>query len=113
MKLIILMLFICLCLVADAATTASWYEKSKRRDGLMSNGHRFDPNALTCASWSYPLGTRLKIVGPYGSVVCVVTDRGPHKRLLRTRQIDLSRRAFATICPLDAGLIGVTVEVIP
>lgn len=109
----LLLLFLLATACEAKELTASWYQKSKRRDGLMANGHRFDPKALTAASWYYPLGTRLKVVGPYGPVVVEVTDSGPHKRLLKTRQIDLSRQAFALICPLDAGLIGVTVEVIP
>lgn len=91
--------------------TSSWYEKSKRRDGKTASGQIFNPRALTAASWEF-YGKRLRVTGPLGSVEVMVNDKGPAKRLMRTRQIDLSRRAFAMVCPLDAGLIQVTVEIL-
>lgn len=108
-----LLLLLLLVSVCDAKElTASWYGE-RERGRRMANGQRFNPNALTAASWFYPLGTKLRVTGPYGPVFVEVTDRGPHRRLLKTRQLDLSRRAFALVCPLDAGLIEVTVEVMP
>lgn len=97
--------------IEGKALVASWYEKSRRRDGKTASGQVFDPNILTAASWEF-YGKRLKVVGPFGPVEVFVNDKGPNKRLLATRQLDLSREAFRRICPLDAGLIGVTVEVI-
>lgn len=94
------------------ALTASWYEKSKRRDGKTASGQPFDPNALTAASWEF-YGKRLKVTGPYGPVEVFCNDKGPARKYLKTRQLDLSRRAFELICPLEAGLVAVTVEVLP
>lgn len=93
------------------ALTASWYgEREKGR--RMANGDPFNPTHFTCASWDYPLGTLLRISANGKTVVVVCTDRGPNKRLLRTRQIDLSRAAFRVLAPLKLGLIQVTVEIL-
>lgn len=89
---------------------ASWYgaEFAGKR---MANGQPFNPGALTCASWFYPLGTKLRVTHGNRSVVVTVTDRGPAKRLVRQgRIIDLSLFAFNYLAPLDKGLINVTVE---
>jgi rare lipoprotein A len=95
------------------ASTASWYGEEHR--GLpMANRQPFDPDALTCASWFHPLGTRLTITradGLPGSVEVVVTDRGPHRRLVRQgRLVDLSRAAFARIEGLEMGLVEVRIS---
>jgi rare lipoprotein A len=86
---------------------ASWYGE-EHRGRLMANGRPFDPDRLTCASWFFPLGTRLN-VGHAGRWVTVeVTDRGPHRRLVRQgRVIDLSREAFRRIGDLNNGLVPV------
>lgn len=88
---------------------ASWYgDELKGRP--MANGQPFDPNRLTCASWFYPFGTRLRVEHGGRSVVVVVTDRGPAPELVRRgRIIDLSRAAFARLAPLGRGLIPVRV----
>lgn len=96
--------------------TASWYglECAGR---TMANGQPFRPDALTCASWDYPLWTVLYVTvastGRQGarSVIVTVTDRGPARRLLATRQLDLSAGAFRRLAPLDAGLVRVRVTV--
>jgi rare lipoprotein A len=68
--------------------------------GVMANGQRFNPNALTAAMWSVPFGTRYRVTFGGRSVVVTITDRGPDKRLGRI--IDLSRAAARSI-----GLPGV------
>jgi len=91
---------------------ASWYGES-HRGRTMANGQRFNPDALTCASWTYPLGSSLRISNRAGqSVIVTVHDRGPAKRLLKTRQLDLSRAAFEKIAGLELGIETVKVEVI-
>jgi len=40
--------------------TASWYGE-EHRGKRMANGHRFDPDKLTAASWFYPLGTNVRV----------------------------------------------------
>lgn len=75
----------------------------------MANGELFNLKRLTCASWDFPLGTLLEIFHGEESVMVQVTDRGPAKHLLRTRQIDLSAAAFRRLRPLSVGLIKVRV----
>ena len=85
------------------ACTASWYDAPAGPGGTH----------LTCASWFYPLGTRLIVHEVHNglSVVVVVTDRGPAHRLVRAgRRIDLSRPAFAVLDGLELGLADVVVE---
>lgn len=92
---------------------ASWYGE-EHRGRPMANRQPFDPDRLTCASWFYPLGTWLVVErtdGLPGRVVVQVTDRGPHRRLVRAgRIVDLSRAAFARIEGLEMGLCEVRVQ---
>lgn len=92
--------------VCDAGI-ASWYG-DELRGRPMANGRPFNPDALTCASWHYPLGTPLAVTGNGKTVLVTVTDRGPAKRL--RREIDLSRAAFRRLAPLKLGLIKVKVQ---
>jgi len=73
----------------------------------MANGKPFDPSALTCASWYYPLGEKLLVSSSGNSVIVTVTDRGPNKRLGRI--IDLSSGSFKRLANLKVGLINVSV----
>ena len=101
-------------LLALALAVTSWYGAAYQ-GRPMANGHPFDRHALTCASWDYPLGTRLKVASRASgmAVIVVVTDRGPAKRLLATRQLDLSEAAFKAIAPLKQGLAEVAITVLP
>ncbi len=109
-------LFICdLCHAEE--TQASWYSvKSvlhEGNSGVMSNGQKYDEKKNVCASWDYPLGSRLKVTSlENGKVTEVeVCDRGPARRLYRQgRKLDLSRAAFSKIASLEKGVIKVTVE---
>jgi rare lipoprotein A len=98
------------CLTGNAADVASWYGEEHR--GLpMANGKPFDPDALTAASWFYPLGTYVVVTHDDRSVVVRITDRGPAKRLVaQGRKIDLSHAAFAKLADPDLGLIAVTIK---
>jgi rare lipoprotein A len=102
-------------LVQSQQGLASWYGE-EHRGKLMANGHKFDPDKLTAASWFYPLGTRVRVTvnSPEfeaRSVTVTVTDRGPAKRLVdQGRVIDLARGAFEKIAHPDLGLISVVVE---
>lgn len=96
--------------------TASWY--GSPRDGTagkpMANGKPFNPAALTCASWAYPLGTRLRVTDTANgrSVIVTCSDRGPNKRLVaKGRVIDLSAAAFDRLSDRTAGIVPVRVEV--
>ena len=90
----------------------SWYGKD--HDGRRTaSGSIFDHRKLTCASWDYKFGTKLKLTHGPRFVIVTVTDRGPAKRLLKTRQLDLSLGAFRRLADPDAGILkNVKVEVI-
>jgi rare lipoprotein A len=89
--------------------TASYYGE-ECHGKLMANGKRFDCRALTCASWDYPLGTHLRVNVGWHAVTVEVTDRGPAKRLLSSRQIDLSKGSWVALgLDLRAGLARVQV----
>jgi len=83
---------------------ASWY--GPRYDGRpTSSGQIFDHRKLTCASWDYPLGTKLRLRHGPRFVVVEVNDRGPAKHLLGTRQIDLSLGAYRRLADPASGII--------
>ena len=85
---------------------ASWYGE-KYRGKRMANGRAFDPGALTCATYAYPLGAWLLVEHDGWEVLVQVTDRGPDHRLHRL--IDLSRASFARIAHPDLGVVRVKV----
>lgn len=97
-----------LSVVAAHGQLASWYG-DELRGRPMANGKPFNPSALTCASWRYPLGTRLRV--SYGTrwVVVTVTDRGPNRRF-KKRVIDLSHASFKRLADPKLGLIEVKIE---
>lgn len=90
--------------------TASWYSRSDR--GIKkrtASGAIFNHSKKTCASWLFPLGTRVRVTNLKNgrSVVCVVNDRGPAKRLKRL--VDLTQTSFREIADTKHGLIRVSV----
>lgn len=78
---------------ADNVGVASWYGL-QHQGKIMANGEPFDSRALTAASRTLPLGSRIHVVNLRNgkSVNVRVTDRGPNKRL-RGRILDLSEAA--------------------
>lgn len=112
MKILPVLLLIAATLVGlamlpcSATGTASFYADSYE-GRLMANGKPFRQSALTCATYRWPLGTKLRVRHGKSSVIVTVTDRGPDKRL--GRLIDLSKAAFIKLGPLDAGLLNVEV----
>lgn len=90
--------------------TASFYGE-ECRGKVTASGDIFDPDKLTAASWEF-YRKKIRVAGPKGSVVVFCNDRGPHKRLLRSRQLDLSRAAFERIADLKQGLVKVTIEIL-
>jgi rare lipoprotein A (peptidoglycan hydrolase) len=88
---------------------ATWYGE-RERGKLMANGRPFNPDALTAASWNYPLGCRLKLVYERKSVVVEVTDRGGARAFLQFgRVVDLSQAAFARLERPAVGSIRVKI----
>ncbi len=89
---------------------ASWYsEKDKFINKHTANNEVFDDDAMTCASWNYPFGSKLLVINMLTTrwVVCRVNDRGPAKRL--GREIDLTKAAFKKISHWRKGLVPVVV----
>jgi len=82
----------------------------------MANGHPFNPDKPTAASWFYPLGTKVRVTlesdsEPARTVVVTVTDRGPSWELVRSgRIIDLSHAPFRRLAKPSLGLARVRVE---
>jgi rare lipoprotein A len=75
--------------------TASWYG-SGMTGRRTSSGEIFDPNDLTAASRSLPIGSRVRVtnVSNGRAVVVRINDRGPY---VRGRSIDLSHAAAERI----------------
>jgi len=85
---------------------ATWYG-SNYAGKRTSTGEKFDPNALTAASKTLPLGSRVRVTNPDNgkSVVVRINDRLPHGH----RKIDLSRRAAEELGITKKGVAHVKV----
>lgn len=86
---------------------ASWYgpEFAGRRT---SSGERFNPNQLTAASKTLPIGSVVRVTNVENgrSVNVRINDRGPY---VRGRSLDLSRRAAQKIGMTHKGVARVKV----
>ena len=95
---------------------ASWYSKeSPGINKYTANNEIFDDMALTAAMWEVPFNQMVRVTNLDNgkSVIVRINDRGPHKRLVaRGRIIDLSKQAFASIAPLQQGLIPIKLELL-
>ena len=77
-----------------------------------ASGKIYDMNKFSAAHKKLPFGTKVKVTNEKNgkSVVVEITDRGP---FVKGREIDLSRKAFTTICGSTAGGSAiVTLEVL-
>jgi rare lipoprotein A len=74
-----------------------------------ANGERFNPNALTAAHRTLPMGTRLRVTNKANgkSVVVRINDRGP---FAKHRIIDVSRAAAERISMVRSGTARVILE---
>jgi rare lipoprotein A len=77
-----------------------------------ASGEAFDNRAMTAAHRTHRFGTRVRVTNQRNglSVVVRINDRGPYGR---GRVIDLSRAAAERIGMIRAGVVPVTVEVLP
>ena len=80
---------------SPGVVTASWYGPGLSGHRT-SSGERFDPNRLTAASRTLPLGSVVRVtnVSNGRSVNVRINDRGP---FVRGRSLDLSHRAAQKI----------------
>ena len=74
-----------------------------------ASGERFDPNGLTAAHRTLPMGTRVRVTNKANgkSVVVRINDRGP---FVKKRIIDVSRGAAERISMIRSGTARVTLE---
>lgn len=75
----------------------------------MANGEAYDPNILSCAHPTAPMGSFLKVSRrdhPGYSIIVKVTDRGPY---VKGRIIDLSKRAAKELNILHQGIADVVI----
>ncbi len=86
---------------ANQIGRASWYALGLRA-----------PDALTCASTTFPRGTRLLVTNLRNGrqVTCLVNDYGPQPRTGKV--LDLSRGAFRQIESLGSGVAPVEIRVV-
>jgi rare lipoprotein A len=91
--------------------TASYYGRELAGNRTAS-GERFNPNDLTAAHRTLPLGTRLRVtnVANGRSVIVRVNDRGP---FVGRRLIDVSLGAAREIEMVRSGTAQVRLELVP
>ena len=90
---------------------ASYYA-NKFHNHKTASGKRYDKNKLTAAHKKLPFGTIVKVTNEANgkSVIVEITDRGP---FVRSREIDLSRRAFMEIASnASSGNMKVMMEIL-
>ena len=94
-----------------SAATASFYGKAFNGKRTAS-GEIFNMRAMTCASNTHKIGTKLKVTNRANgkSTVCRVNDRGGFSKYGRT--LDLSKGAFAKIAHISQGLAKVDIKVL-
>lgn len=90
---------------------ASYYSDSLA-GGTTASGERYDPDALTAAHRTLPLGTRVLVrrTDRDRAVEVRINDRGPYASARRV--IDLSRAAATALDMLRVGVAPVEVRVI-
>lgn len=84
---------------------ASWYGEGFEGK-ITANGEHFDPNSLTCAHRTLPLGSLVRVTNlrNHRTVVVRVNDRGP---MLEDRMLDLSYAAARRIGLLGLGKVSI------
>jgi len=89
---------------------ASWYGYDGSGSRTAS-GERYNPEALTAAHRSLPLGTKIRVTNTRNgrSVVVRINDRGPY---VRGRIIDLSAGAARLLGMIGSGIAPVSLEVL-
>ncbi|MGC8451614.1 MAG: septal ring lytic transglycosylase RlpA family protein [Cylindrospermopsis raciborskii] len=89
---------------------ASWYgyDWAGRKT---ANGERFNPEAMTAAHRTLPMGTRVRVTNTHNgrSVVVRINDRGPY---IGGRVIDLSVGAAKILGMVSSGVAAVRIEVL-
>ncbi|MFC4531963.1 septal ring lytic transglycosylase RlpA family protein [Sphaerisporangium dianthi] len=94
-------------IIASGRCEASYYDEGQ----MTASGERFNPNAMTAAHKTLPMGSRVRVTNPgTGKTVTVrINDRGPY---IGGRCLDLSRAAFDAIGNLGTGAMSVRYAVL-
>ncbi len=85
------------------------YQGEEEAGRITASGEPYDPRALTAASKTLPIGSRVVVTNPATgkSVTVRINDRGPH---VRGRSLDLSKRAAEEIGIMEKGVARVQVK---
>ena len=119
---IIILLASAIC-YSEQVGSASYYGVGDGFGGQRtSDGSRMNPDAMTCATWHYPLGTKLEVIyrhkfyawsSRHGKRIKVIIDK---KVIVKVNDrgglhlLDLSAGAFKKLAPLSRGVITVRVR---
>lgn len=92
----------------SAVGRASWYGR-QFAGRKTASGERFDPEMLTGAHRTLPLGTKVRVTNLHNgrSVLVTITDRGP---FIRHRIIDLSEGAARELRMVRRGVASVLIQ---
>jgi rare lipoprotein A len=88
---------------------ATFYDEAQ----MTASGERFDKRALTAAHRSLRMGAMVRVTNERNgkTVVVRINDRGPYGN--KARIIDLSEAAAKRLDMIEAGVVPVTLEVLP
>ena len=94
-------------ILSRGACEASYYGSG----GRTASGESFDPDALTAAHKTLPIGSKVRVTNRHNdrSVVVRINDRGP---FVAGRCLDLSSAAMHAVGGLASGVIPVSYEVL-
>jgi len=90
------------------AVSAS-FQGDRTAGRLTASGEPYDPDDLTAASKTLPIGSTVRVTNPKTgkSVIVRINDRGPH---VRGRNLDLSTRAAEELGITDKGVARLKVQ---
>lgn len=94
-------------ILSRGSCAASYYGNG----GRTASGEAFDPDALTAAHRTLPLGSKVRVINRHNdrSVIVRINDRGP---FVAGRCLDLSSAAMQAVGGLGPGVIPVRYEVL-
>jgi rare lipoprotein A len=94
-------------ILSRGACEASYYGTG----GRTASGEAYDPDALTAAHRTLPIGSKVRVINRHNdrSVVVRINDRGP---FVAGRCLDLSSAAMQAIGGIGSGVIPVRYEVL-
>ena len=87
---------------------ASYYGHGEKLNGRTATGERFNPNGLTAAHRTLPLGSLVRVEANGHSIVVRINDRGP--AAYTGRNIDLSYGAARALGIANRGVAKVYIS---